>query len=427
MGSMRVGLYTWGSEGDVRPFIALAAGLAQRGHDVRLGYSAIDGRDWSAVCAPLGFAARAVGAEAIAKARAVDGPHNRALLGKGNPGKQIYDVVRGLLDPVVEEMWTDAQGSVPGLDVVVVHLLAHPAMTTALSRSIPVVTVQPAPVTPTRELSPLGAPEAPWLRSFSWWLADHFARLWLVPRINAFRERAGVPPRKSLFPAIDVALSMTCVSPTLVPRPRDWDAREIVTGFFDLPSSAHTWERPESFDRFFSEGEAPWLMGFGSMLTMPGDDTTFCVRTMIEAVELAEARAIIQAPWQDLPELPRSPRVLRLGRAPHAELLPRCRGMVHHGGAGTTQAACVAGRPSVIVPFLGDQPFWAERLRTLGIAKDPVPRSTLSARKLAAAMKALDADREATSRAEEIGRRMKQEDGIGEAIRRIEGLASPAR
>ncbi|MBX7195161.1 MAG: glycosyltransferase, partial [Sandaracinaceae bacterium] len=331
-------------------------------------------------------------------------------------------VVAGLLDPVVEEMWEDAKASVPGLDVMVLHLLAHPAMAVALQHRIPVVTVQPVPVTPTRELSPMGAPEAPWLRRLSWFLADHASRLWIVPRMNVFRARAGVPARKVMFPTTDVALSMTCVSPTLVPRPSDWPAHEVVTGFFELPASAHAWDRHEAFDRFVSEGEPPWLMGFGSMLSMPGDETAYCVRTMLEAVELAETRAIVQAPWGELPSLPESPRVLRLGRAPHADVLPHCRGMVHHGGAGTTQAACMAGRPSVIVPFLGDQPFWASRLRSLGIAPEAVPRRSLDARRLAGAMRALDADREARPRAEAIGRRMREEDGVRDAAERIEAL-----
>jgi sterol 3beta-glucosyltransferase len=419
---MRIGLYTWSSEGDVRPFVALAAGLAARGHDVRLGYSAIDGRDWSAVCAPLGFRARAVGADEIAKARASDGPHNTALLGKGNPGKQIYDVVVGLLDPVVEAMWADAEEGAADLDVAVVHLLAHPAMTAALARAIPVATVQPAPVTPTRELAPLGAPESAWLRPLSWWLADRVSRLWLVPRINAFRARAGVAPRKAMFPADDVALSMTCVSPTLVSRPSDWPPHEIITGFFELAGHAHAWERPEALDRFLADGEAPWLMGFGSMLSMPGEETNQCVRTMLEAVDRAGARALVQAPWSELPAMPESPRVFRLGRAPHAEILPHCRGMVHHGGAGTTQAACLAGRPSVVVPFLGDQPFWAGRLRALGIAPAPVPRRSLDARRLAEAMQALDADAGARSKAEAIGAKMRAEDGVRVAAEQLERL-----
>lgn len=423
---LRVGLYTWGSEGDVRPFVALAAGLVRAGHDVTLGYVAIDGRDWTATCEPLGVRSRAIGVEAIRVARAQRGPHEDALVGKGNAADQVRVIVRALLDPVVEDLWSDACATLDGLDVAVVHLLCHPVMSAAIARGVKVATVQPAPVTPTRELPPMGAPDlGSLLNPAIWWVADRFARRWLVPRINVFRERAGLARIERMFSSenAELALGLTCVSPTLVARPSDWHASQLITGFFDLPAGAHAWDPPSELSSFLDAGEAPWLMGFGSMLSMPGDETTFCVRTMIEAAERAGVRALVQAPWAELPELPRSPQVFRLGRAPHAELLPRCRGMVHHGGAGTTQAACLAGRPSVIVPFLGDQFFWADRLRGLGIAPRAVPRRTLDAGRLAAAMRAIDADPRARPSAEEVSSRMRTEDGVGTAVRAIEALA----
>ena len=52
---MRVGLQTWGSEGDVRPFLALGAALAARGHRVRLLITEIDERDYAAYARPLGI------------------------------------------------------------------------------------------------------------------------------------------------------------------------------------------------------------------------------------------------------------------------------------------------------------------------------------------------------------------------------------
>jgi len=157
------------------------------------------------------------------------------------------------------------------------------------------------------------------------------------------------------------------------------------------------------------------------MLAMPGPETTYCVRVMIEAAELAGCRAIIQAPWGDLPPLPSSSSVLRLGRAPHDVLLARCRAMVHHGGAGTTQAACLAGRPSVVVPFLGDQFFWASRLRKLGVAPEPVPRKRLTARRLADQLRALLADVAASRNAEALATSMRRENGVARAVTLIEG------
>ncbi len=419
---MRIGLYTWGSEGDVRPFVALAAGLARAGHDVSLGYVAIDGRDWSATCEPLGFRSRSVAREAVARAQSTPGPHLEALLGRGNALTQVQDVLAGLLDPLVEDMWEDAQRTLEGCDVVVAHLLHHPALIAALTRRIPLVTVQPAPVTPTRHLPPMGAPDLGRLNALSWRVADLVARRWFLPRINALRARAGVAPARSMFPRpnSEVALALTCVSPSLVPRPDDWEATHAVPGFFELPDGAHTWEPPTELASFLEAGEPPVLMGFGSMLAMPSEETTHCARVMIEAAELAGARAIVQAPWAELPELPRSPRVLRLGRAPHAELLPACSAMVHHGGAGTTHSACLAGKPSVVVPFLGDQQFWASRLRSLGVAPSPVPRRTLEAPALARQLRAILDDRGAATRSAQLAASMRREDGVARAVELIE-------
>lgn len=425
---MRVGLYTWGSEGDVRPFVALSAGLARAGHEVQLGYVAIDGRDWTSACAPFGIASRSIATETIARARVADGPHLDALLGRGNAMTQVQNVVAGLLDPAIEEMWADATKTIEGCDVAVVHLLFHPAITAAIARKIPLATVQPAPVTPTRALPPMGAPDLGPLNGLTWRLADRIAGSWFLPRVNALRARAGVPAVRHMFEkgSQDIALGLTCVSPTLVPRPSDWDETQHVTGFFDLPEAAHPFEAPPELSAFLEGGERPVLMTFGSMLAMVNDETTFCARTMIEAAELAGVRAIVQAPWDALPALPRSPRVLRLGRAPHAMLLRSCRAMVHHGGAGTTQAACLAGRPSVVVPFLGDQFFWASRLRALGVAPAPVPRKRLTAATLAVRLRALLSDASAAPKAEAIAAAMRREDGVGRAVSLIEGVGPGA-
>lgn len=421
---MRVGLYTWGSEGDVRPFVALACGLARAGHDVRLGYVAIDRRDWSSACAPFGIASRSIAAETIVRAGTSDGPHLDALLGRGNAMTQVEHVLAGLLDPAVEEMWNDATSTMDGCDVVVAHLLHHPAITAAVARKIPVVAVQPAPVTPTRHLPPMGAPDLGPLNALTWRLAERMGARWFLPRVNRFRARAGVPLVDRMFPKNnrDVALALTCVSPTLVPRPSDWEPNHHVPGFFDLPEAAHPFEPPAELRAFLAEGDPPVLMTFGSMLAMVNDETTFCVRTLIEAAELANVRAIVQAPWEALPELPRSPRVLRLGRAPHAMLLRSCRAMVHHGGAGTTQAACLAGRPSVVVPFLGDQFFWASRLRAHGVAHRPVPRKRLDAAALARRLRGLLDDPSTATKAEAIATAMREEDGVARAVELIEAV-----
>ena len=60
---------------------------------------------------------------------------------------------------------------------------------------------------------------------------------------------------------------------------------------------------------------------------------------LIKAVRRAGCRAIIQSNWDELAELPEFPGIYRIISAPHHHIFPHCAAVIHHGGAGTTQAA----------------------------------------------------------------------------------------
>lgn len=425
---MRVALYTWGSEGDIRPFLALARGLVHAGHDVTLSYVAIDGRDYTPLAESLGVQARSVAMDAVAHARATTGESDEALAGKGHPLSQIRSVFEHFLDPAVEAMWDDAAATLLSCDVAIIHLLHHPATSIAFARRVPFVVLQPVPMWPTREFPPMGAPDLGRLNRVAWWSAGQVGRSWFLPRVNASRARAGAPRATHMFPQPNpAALTLTCVSPTLVPRPADWEPSQRVPGFLEIPADAQSWAMPTDLASYLAAGPPPLLMGFGSMLTNPSEGTRHCVRMLIEAAQHSGHRALVQAPWALLADMPASPQVFRLGRAPHALVLPHCSAFVHHGGAGTTHTACLAGKPSVVVPFLGDQFFWAQRLHTLGVAPAAVPRRSLDARRLAHAIHELFADPRAQERAHAIARAMTSEDGVAEAVRLVEACVSRPR
>jgi UDP:flavonoid glycosyltransferase YjiC (YdhE family) len=114
---------------------------------------------------------------------------------------------------------------------------------------------------------------------------------------------------------------------------------------------------------------------------------------------------------------------MRIGHVPHEWLFPRMDVVVHHGGAGTTHAAALAGTASVVVPFAGDQPFWAERLRLAGIAPRPIAHRALTAEALADRLRRTD-DADMRARARDVSRAMAGEDGVGRAIARIEAAVA---
>jgi UDP:flavonoid glycosyltransferase YjiC (YdhE family) len=111
--------------------------------------------------------------------------------------------------------------------------------------------------------------------------------------------------------------------------------------------------------------------------------------------------------------------LLFLDSVPHDWLLPRCKAVIHHGGAGTTAASLRAGIPNIVVPFAGDQMFWGRRVEALGAGPSPVPVKRLTAARLISALARAEEEGQ-KGRARLVGRAIRAEDGVGEAARVLE-------
>jgi sterol 3beta-glucosyltransferase len=114
-----------------------------------------------------------------------------------------------------------------------------------------------------------------------------------------------------------------------------------------------------------------------------------------------------------------------VARARHAAVYPCCAAVVHHGGAGTSHAAARAGVPSVVVPHLGDQFFWARALSKARVAPRPIRRQTLTAKKLARRIREAVDSSAMRDRAARLGSAIRAENGVGRAIELIERLGEP--
>jgi sterol 3beta-glucosyltransferase/vancomycin aglycone glucosyltransferase len=184
---------------------------------------------------------------------------------------------------------------------------------------------------------------------------------------------------------------------------------------------------PAEVEAFLADGEPPVLLTFGSMRAADAPETHARIEAMLGAVEQAGVRAIVQVPTQARERYASRARVLVTAALPHARVMPRCALVVHHGGAGTRQASVVAGRPSVVVAFLAGQFFWAERLRSLGLALGAQPRNKLRADRLARAISAALATPSLAQRAAEVSHAMRGEDGVRAAAELIEGSLGQRR
>jgi sterol 3beta-glucosyltransferase len=237
------------------------------------------------------------------------------------------------------------------------------------------------------------------------------------------RRRAGLPKRRLYFPferdTLRPPTPILCAwSPSILPPSLDWTSAVRVTGYFFLESNA-SYQPPPELKRFLDAGDPPICISFGSMVHRDAEKIDRVIRDGLKKVG---QRAIVLSGWSKLNH-PASNDLLYLDAAPHDWLLPRCKLVVHHGGAGTTSAGLRAGIPNVVVPFTADQPFWGSRVHAIGVGPKPILVKKLTAERLADAIVGAEAEA-VRKRAQTIGRRIRAENGVGRAVELIEAHGS---
>ncbi|KAJ4304513.1 hypothetical protein N0V90_000039 [Kalmusia sp. IMI 367209] len=204
-------------------------------------------------------------------------------------------------------------------------------------------------------------------------------------------------------------------SPGLVPKPKDWGPEIDIAGFvfLDLASS---FKPPGDLTKFLDSGEPPVYIGFGSIVVDDPDEFT---KLIFKAVELAGVRALVSKGWGGFGSNSTAPdNIFMLENTPHDWLFPKVSAVVHHGGAGTTAIGLKCGKPTMIIPFFGDQPFWGAMVsKAKAGAHDCIPYKKLTAERLAEGIKQCLTD-EAKQNVQKIADSIAKEgDGALNAVR----------
>lgn len=160
---------------------------------------------------------------------------------------------------------------------------------------------------------------------------------------------------------------------------------------------------------FLDAGPPPVYIGFGSIVV---DDPNGMTNVIFQAVKKTGQRALVSKGWGGLgaDELGIPEGVFMLGNVPHDWLFKYVSCVVHHGGAGTTAAGIALGKPTVVVPFFGDQPFWGAMIARAEAGPAPVPYKKLTADNLAAGILTCLEPR-TIDRAKELGAKISSEKG----------------
>ena len=408
-----------GSRGDVQPYVALAEGMRRASHTVRFVTTTdFEGlaREHGLDVTPVPFSVQAALAERSAR-RAVEGGGHRAsfaafvriartgartLAASALTASEGADVVIGGLSAVAVGRGLAERTGVPFLP--------------ALNVPVDATSAWPGALFPHLRIGPKGASHR---------MSHRLSRLALALTVRGGGDAALVDvlgvrplPRRGvldhLLPASRPLLYG--ISPAILPTPADWPASRHVVGtwFLDPPDD---WRPDAGLEAFLAAGPAPVYVGFGSM---GSEDPAATARLVLDAVAAAGVRAIVHRGWARLLAEEAPPTVHVVESVPHAWLLSRVAAAVHHGGAGTTAASLRAGVPTLVVPFHGDQAFWARRVQDLGAGPAPIPRRRLTARRLSAGLVAATTDPDLRRRAVDLGQRIRTEDGVGDAVRWIE-------
>ncbi len=422
---MKIGLQTWGSDGDIRPFLALAGGLRTRGHEVSLIVTSVDNKDYSSYGKELDFAISHVGNQSFDDA-VLDQFKDKIIRTK-NALQQLGLILRHFYNPAIPEMYAAAEQLCKDHEIIVGHTIHAAVQTAAEKTGKPYITVMMNHAGVYSKHSPVhGVPNlGKWMNPF-WYKLFHLTiDRSIGPEVNTLRNRVGLPKIHKIPEYVWTSKYLNLIAETSVmgKEQPDWPEYHHVCGVFTMPVAAEPWSMPVDLKRFIEAGPPPVYITLGSMFSL---DTSPAAITelLIQAALLADCRAIVQAPWDRLPEFPDHPTIYKLQKAPHQHIFPYCAAVVHHGGAGTTHSAMLYGCPSIVIEHIADQFFFGSELHRLGIAPNVLHRRTITARKLAKAIRAVLSDPDMKKRAEALREVMRRENGVNTAAELIEARFS---
>jgi sterol 3beta-glucosyltransferase len=405
---MKITILTYGSRGDVQPFLPLSLRLIEEGHSVKLA-------------APSRF-------QSLVQEQGIDfvglsGDPEDLSRHLNNAGHNFVKLLRELTSHAIEigaDIWRQTEEACQYADLIL-HTFTHAvgAHTLAREKNIPDIHIQTFPMfSPTGDYPNVTLPD---LRSRALHRLTHTlsAKItWWTSQIGFERvgRRAGLPKRKLYWPfdhdPLRPRTPILCAwSPSVLPASNDWPSQVHVTGYYFFPED-HSYQPPAELLSFLQKGPAPVCITFGSMVNRDKGRTHLIVR---EALKKTGNRGIILSGWSGV-KGPSSADILYLESAPHDWLLPRCKLVIHHGGAGTTAAGLQAGIPNIVLPFMADQSFWGKRVHFVGAGPKPILVKDLSVESLTGAIAEAASDG-ILKRAQAIGQQIRNEDGVGQTLK----------
>jgi rhamnosyltransferase subunit B len=418
----RIVLTTFGSHGDLHPYLAVALGLKARGHEPVMATCACYRQKVEA--AGIGF--HSVRPD-VPGWPAVDPAFMQRIMDRRKGMERLF---REMLMPALRESYEDLRAASERADLLVSHHLTYAARLVAEKQGIPWASSLLGPLGFFSAYDPPVLPPAPFLAQlrflgpafhrplfrFMKWSVRSWAEPW-----HRLRTEIGLPPTRD-DPLFDgqhsPRLVLALFSQLIADKQPDWPAQTIITGFphYDQDGPVGL---PHTLARFLDEGPPPLVFTLGISAAMVSGRF---YEHSVGAAQILGRRAVLilgTGSFNLPPQLPKG--MLAVEYAPFSELFPRAAAVVHPGGIGTTGLAMRAGHPMLVVPYAHDQFDHARRLCRLGIARS-LPSHRYEPTRVAAELRYLLDDPAYSRRACEVKEQMGGEDGTRIACEALESL-----
>ncbi len=400
---MKIGIQTWGANGDIRPMIALAV-------------TSLDNRCYAEECAVFN-----INYLQIPERIDFDLEAFAQKTFRMNTQQWLEALLDSAFFPYEAIIYQTSKQLAENNDLVIGHHFLYPLKIAAIKQNKHFYsvtfchTVIPSISQPPFRFPNLGIQ----LNALQWRLLDYGFDFFFKNKLTRLWNNEGLPKIKHVLSQLLCSdqLNLVAVDTVFCTTQKEWQKKHQVCGFLNLNTENDDWHIDKDLQQFLDSGPAPVYMTFGSLQQAVPE---WSMDLFIKASQLAGCRAIIQTSSEKYPVNSQQDKIFFIGRHPHQPLFKHCAAIVHHGGAGTTHSASLCGRPSIVIPFMDEQLFWASTLEQLGLAPKPLPARKANEKQLASRISTVLSDDSFQTNAKNIGSIISANQGVNNAVELIQ-------
>lgn len=402
---MKVLIPTMGTRGDIQPYIALAKKLKDSGYEAIIATHPC----WEELINHYGVGFYPIGPN-------IDIEHEAAII-RGKSKLWLIGAIKTMkfMFKIIEKSSLEIKELCKKVDFVIAsHSQIGAAEAEASGMPYISVTLQP-------DVIPKKKEEKELFETLATKLATTFISPFMVGPYNKLRRNLGLNKVKTFDDLLSPILNVIPISPEVYPENRLWEDKNKVVGYW-FSDEYEEYEPSERLVNFLKKGIPPIVITLGAMGFESSEEKTK-LDILVKSINNTEMRAIIQGFTKTLEGYPLPDNILSVESIPHSWLFRQAYCVIHHGGFGTTASAIKAGVPSIVIPHVLDQYFWANRVYELGIGVKPVTAKDLNEKNLTEAITILKNNYiEVSSSVKVLGEKVSEEDGLAITVKLIEDI-----